>query len=162
MIYKLTIPSPIDPLLLKADEDALTCIFFEPHQGQPDDVEPVWETDHPVLNEAARQLRQYFEGERTTFDVPLRLHGTAFQQAVWAELLKIPFGETTTYGTIATTLGDPKATRAVGAAVGRNPVSIIVPCHRVIGSTGAITGFAGGLPRKRFLLDLESQQPKLM
>ncbi len=110
------------------------------------------------------QLDEYFAGERTEFDVTLRLEGTEFQRRVWAGLLEIPYGETISYGELATRIGQPTASRAVGLANGRNPVGIIVPCHRVIGSTGALTGYGGGLDRKRALLDLERsrRQPQLI
>ena len=111
--------------------------------------------DHPVLLETERQLGEYFAGERRTFDVPLSFAGTDFQKRVWAALLAIPFGETRSYGEIAQQLGAPGASRAVGAANGRNPISIIAPCHRVVGSNGKLTGFAGGLDAKAFLLALE-------
>src|SRR5690606_38877516 len=107
------------------------------------------------LADTARQLDEYFAGKRTAFDVPLDLTGTPFQRAVWRELNAIPFGKSVSYAAHAQRLGNPKALRAVGAAIGKNPVSIIVPCHRVIGSSGAVTGYAGGLERKRFLLALE-------
>ena len=112
--------------------------------------------DHPVLQEVSRQLTDYFAGRRTQFDVPLDLaYGTAFQQSVWQALLKIPQGGTASYGELSARIGKPAAVRAVGAAVGRNPVSIIVPCHRVMGAGGALTGYAGGLERKSALLRLE-------
>jgi len=117
-----------------------------------------WPTEHghPVLQEVISQLSEYFSGQRSSFDVPLDLaHGTAFQQAVWQVLLKIPQGGTVSYGEVSQRIGKPAAVRAVGAAVGRNPVSIIVPCHRVLGASGAITGYAGGLARKTALLKLE-------
>ena len=112
--------------------------------------------DHPVLARAVEQVRQYFAGERRTFDVPLDLRGTPFQLKVWRGLAAIPYGATSTYGAEADRLGDARKARAVGAAVGRNPVSIIVPCHRVVGSNGSLTGFAGGLDAKRLLLALEA------
>ena len=118
----------------------------------------VWpvDPDHPVLQEVMRQLSDYFAGRRTQFDVPLDLaYGTAFQQSVWQALLKIPQGGTASYGELSARIGKPAAVRAVGAAVGRNPVSIIVPCHRVMGAGGALTGYAGGLERKSALLRLE-------
>lgn len=111
--------------------------------------------DHPVLREAARQLRAYFAGKLRRFDLPLDLRGTPFQQRVWSELLRIPFGETRSYGELARAIGNPNASRAVGAANGRNPIAIVVPCHRVIGSDGGLCGFGGGLDYKRRLLDLE-------
>ena len=110
---------------------------------------------HPLLCETSKQLRAYFSGHLTSFDLPLDFQGTAFQKQVWAALLRIPFGEVRSYGAIAADIGRPTASRAVGAANGRNPISIIAPCHRVIGSAGALTGFAGGLEAKRYLLDHE-------
>ena len=113
--------------------------------------------DHPMLRLACDELRQYFDGARSQFDVPLDLSsGTAFQQSVWTALLDIAPGATTSYGAISQSIGKPRAVRAVGGAIGRNPISIIVPCHRVVGSNGAMTGYAGGLPRKVALLQLES------
>jgi methylated-DNA-[protein]-cysteine S-methyltransferase len=122
-----------------------------------------WPTDpeHPVLKEVSRQLTDYFAGRRSHFDVPLDLsHGTAFQQSVWQALLAIPQGDTASYGDVSRRIGNPTAVRAVGAAVGRNPVSIIVPCHRVIGSNGSLTDYAGGLVRKAALLKLEGALPE--
>jgi methylated-DNA-[protein]-cysteine S-methyltransferase len=116
---------------------------------------PNWRRDDAALEPAARQLAAYFAGERTSFDMPLDLHGTEFQRRVWQALLAIPFGETTSYGEIARRIGAPSAVRAVGGAVGRNPISIVVPCHRVVGSNGSLTGFGGGLDRKRWLLSHE-------
>jgi methylated-DNA-[protein]-cysteine S-methyltransferase len=117
--------------------------------------ELVADEQHPVLVETERQLDQYFAEKRKTFSIPLDMRGTRFQKNVWETLLAIPFGETRSYGQLAKQLGNPRATRAVGAANGRNPVSIIVPCHRVIGSSGKLTGFAGGLDAKAYLLSLE-------
>lgn len=110
-----------------------------------------------ILARTARQLDEYFEGRRKTFDLPLDVQGTDFQKSVWAELAKIPYGETTSYGEIARRLKNEKAVRAVGAANGRNPISIVVPCHRVIGANGALTGYAGGLPAKTKLLQIEKK-----
>ena len=112
---------------------------------------------HPLLREAARQLGAYFAGRLFRFDLPLEMIGTHFQKRVWRALLEIPYGETRSYGDIATRIGDPKAMRAVGAANGRNPIAIIVPCHRVIGAGGRLVGYGGGLGMKRMLLDLEAQ-----
>ena len=112
-----------------------------------------------MLTVAVRQLREYFAGERNVFDLPLQLEGTDFQKRVWEQLLLIPFGETCSYGDIALRLGDPKLTRAVGLSNGSNPIAIVVPCHRVIGASGALTGFGGGLRSKAILLDLERQEP---
>jgi methylated-DNA-[protein]-cysteine S-methyltransferase len=110
---------------------------------------------HPVLREAERQLTEYFNGERTTFDLPLHLHGTAFQQQVWQQLQRIPYGQTQSYGDLASAIGRRSASRAVGMANSRNPLSIVVPCHRVIGASGQLTGFAGGIETKSKLLKLE-------
>ena len=127
-------------------------------RGGPSQRTAMWPTDpdHPVLKKVSQQLIEYFAGERTQFDVPLDLaYGTAFQQSVWQALLKIPRGVTASYGEVSLRIGKPAAVRAVGAAVGRNPVSIIVPCHRVLGADGSLTGYAGGLDRKTTLLRLE-------
>ena len=145
-----TIDSPIGELLLTADGGALTRLYMSPF-----DVDPAWEHDPAALAEPARQLREYFAGERTEFELALAAAGTDFQRRVWERLVAIPYGETTTYGALAHELGDPRKVRAVGMANGRNPISIIVPCHRVIGADGALTGYGGGLARKQKLLDLE-------
>jgi methylated-DNA-[protein]-cysteine S-methyltransferase len=118
--------------------------------------------DHPVLCDAARQLREYFSGQRRTFDLPLEFRGTDFQRRVWTTLLTIPFGDTRSYLDVARSLGNPDAVRAVGAANGRNPISIIAPCHRVIGTSGALTGFGGGLEAKAWLLAHEAPQRDLL
>ena len=151
-----TIWSPVGELTLVADDRGLAAILWE--NDRPDRVRLGTleeKADHPVLVETERQLGEYFAGERRAFDVPLSFAGTDFQKRVWAALLAIPFGETRSYGEIADQLGAPGASRAVGAANGRNPISIIAPCHRVVGSNGKLTGFAGGLEAKAFLLDLE-------
>lgn len=151
-----TIPSPVGELTLVTSDKGLVAILWE--NDSPDRVklgEAAGDAGHPVLMAAEAQLREYFAGTRTRFDLPLDFRGTDFQKSVWAELLAIPFGETRSYGEIAAKLGRPKASRAVGAANGRNPISIVAPCHRVIGSTGKLTGFAGGLDAKEYLLALE-------
>ena len=153
-----TIPSPVGELTLIASDAGLVAILWE--NDAPDRVKlgAVAEDDaHPVLLMAESQLGEYFAGARKRFDLPLDFRGTDFQKRVWAELLAIPFGETRSYGEIAVKLGRPRASRAVGAANGRNPISIVAPCHRVIGSTGKLTGFAGGLKAKEYLLGLERQ-----
>ena len=150
------IASPVGQLKLVARDAGLAAILWE--NDDPDRVRlgaMTEEPDHPILAKTEEQLRAYFHSERTTFDVPLHFQGTDFQKSVWAALLTIPFGETRSYGAIAQQIGRPKASRAVGAANGRNPISIIAPCHRVIGSTGKLTGFAGGLAVKDYLLNLE-------
>lgn len=151
-----TMPSPVGELTLTADGDALTGVWFARYRG-----EAVSRTDWirndalPVLKQARAELAEYFAGQRERFDVKLNAQGTAFQRAVWRELLKIRFGKTSTYGTLAAQIGKANASRAVGAAVGANPISIIVPCHRIIGRDGSLTGFGGGLERKTKLLQLE-------
>jgi len=155
------VDSPIDPLLLVGDGDAITGLFMSPHQGRHG-VEDGWVRDDDVFRAAAAQLGEYFAGERHTFDLPLRPEGTAFQLRVWSALCDIPYGTTITYGEQAQRLGDPGRARAVGAANGQNPISIVVPCHRVIGANGSLTGYGGGLDRKRHLLDLESGRARLL
>lgn len=154
--------SPVGKLKLVASEKGLVAILW------PDDsparvrlVELKEDNAHALLLQTERQLAEYFGEKRTEFSVPLDLRGTPFQKQVWELLLGIPFGETRSYGQLADQLGDPNATRAVGAANGRNPVSIIVPCHRVIGASGKLTGFAGGLNAKKYLLELESRRQRL-
>ena len=144
--------TPVGELLLTASDTALTGVWFSPF-----DVRPEWTPDdrHAVLLRASRQLTEYFAGTRTTFDLPLDPEGTAFEHRVWDLLRAIPYGTTTSYGVLARRLGDVKVTRAVGAANGKNPIPIIVPCHRVVGSRGELTGFGGGLDRKRWLLEHE-------
>lgn len=143
------IPSPIGPLLLHVTEEALSGLYLEDPDGA---LPPAAPQDHPIVAQARRELDEYFAGARRDFEVPLALAGTGFQQEVWAALLALPFGATTTYGALAASLGRPLAVRAVGAANGRNPVSIIVPCHRVIGADGGLRGYAWGTGRKRWLL----------
>ncbi|WP_066528258.1 methylated-DNA--[protein]-cysteine S-methyltransferase [Sphingobium sp. EP60837] len=148
--------SPVGDLTMVASEHGLAALLWENDDPTRVRLSRGKEAPtHPLLQEAARQLREYFSGRLTSFDLPLDFHGTEFQQSVWAALLRIPFGETRSYGEIARNIGRPSASRAVGAANGRNPLSIIAPCHRVVGSTGALTGFAGGLEVKRHLLDHE-------
>lgn len=148
--------SPVGELKLVASASGLAAILWE--NDNPNRVrlgEMADGADHPVLIETERQLNEYFAGKRKTFSVVLDFSGTEFQKAVWNALLTIPYGETRSYGDIAVQLGNPKAVRAVGAANGKNPISIIAPCHRVIGSDGKLTGFAGGLEAKSLLLRLE-------
>jgi methylated-DNA-[protein]-cysteine S-methyltransferase len=153
-----TIPSPVGTLTLVASDAGLAAILWEddrPGRVQLGELEEA--PDHPVLVETERQLTGYFAGARDAFDLPLDFRGTDFQKKVWAALLTIPFGETRSYGEVARQIGRPSASRAVGAANGRNPISIIAPCHRVIGTNGALTGFAGGLAAKQLLLGIERQ-----
>jgi methylated-DNA-[protein]-cysteine S-methyltransferase len=154
-----TLPSPVGLLTVTATGDSLVGLSFETSRRSRLAPEGREDPTHPVLVAAERQLREYFEGTRRDFDLPLDLHGTEFQKRVWSELLRIPFGRTRSYGEMAVLLGDPKCTRAVGLANGSNPIAIVVPCHRVIGATGSLVGFGGGLPNKALLLDLERGQP---
>ena len=154
-IAHATRPSPVGPLTIVASPTAVVAI----HLGADVPLaasRPA--TDHPIIDAAAAQLAAYFAGELTTFDVPLAPEGTEFQQKVWMLLRAIPYGETRTYGQLATKLRRPTASRAVGAANGRNPLGIIVPCHRVIDASGDLTGYAGGLPMKKWLLAHEQRQ----
>jgi methylated-DNA-[protein]-cysteine S-methyltransferase len=144
------VPSPIGDLLLTGRDGAVAGVWMTPHR--PD---PSWASDDGSLAQAQRQLDEYFAGERRDFDLPLAPAGTPFQLAVWQELRRIPFGETRSYGEIARRLGRPAASRAVGLAAGGNPIAIVVPCHRVIGADGSLTGFGGGLQRKAWLLGHE-------
>ncbi|MGO1073151.1 methylated-DNA--[protein]-cysteine S-methyltransferase [Lysobacter sp. CA199] len=149
------IDSPVGRLLLASGEDGLRLIEFEA-PWHPVVIEPDWrEGDNGVLLETRKQLAEYFAGTRQGFDLPLAPHGTPFQLQCWHTLALIPWGETWSYGQMARHLGQPTATRAVGAANGRNPLPIVLPCHRVIGADGSLTGFGGGLPTKEFLLNLE-------
>ena len=148
--------SPVGQLKLVANAQALVAVLWE--NENPKRVrlaELLEEAQHPVLLETARQLNEYFAGQRWQFDLPLDFEGTDFQQKVWQALLSIPFGETRSYKQIAEQIGNPKAVRAVGAANGKNPISIIAPCHRVIGASGKLVGFAGGLENKDILLKIE-------
>jgi len=154
-LYVAVLPSPIGALTLVAELEAVKTIWFP---GSPDQVDPAWSEGSALLRETARQLEQYFAGRRQTFDLPLDPDGTPFQREVWAELTRIPYGTTTSYAELARRIGRPSAVRAVGAANGANPIPIVIPCHRVIGRDGALTGFGGGLDRKRFLLELEANR----
>ncbi len=169
MLTWTIIDSPVDDLLLVATDGALSGVYFSPHKGktQPSFIEKmtaqggVRDDAEPVLVETARQLAEYFAGERHEFDLPLAPAGTDFQLRVWAGLRTIPYGQTWSYSELAAAIGKgPLASRAVGLANGANPLSIVVPCHRVIGADGSLTGFGGGIERKRWLLDLE--QPTLL
>jgi methylated-DNA-[protein]-cysteine S-methyltransferase len=147
------VSSPIGDLLLTSDGDALTGLHMQLRQGKPTaEPGPTWKRNDTALRAAREQLRQYFAGERRVFDLPLRMAGTSFQRMVWQGLLEIPFGATWSYADLARHVGRPGASRAVGAANGRNPIGIVVPCHRVIGSDGTLTGYGGGVDRKEWLL----------
>lgn len=150
-----TLATPLGKLLLARTAKGLAGAWFEGQKHHPEPLTAVRRPDDALLRIAADQLNEYFAGERDAFDLPIDLHGTAFQRAVWQQLLAIPTAGTTHYGAIAKALGNAAAVRAVGGAVGRNPLSVIVPCHRVVGLDGSMTGYAGGVDRKRALLALE-------
>ena len=154
--YLVRIDSPVGELRLVATASALIAVLWpEERDGRVRFlIEPV-DGSNAILDRTATQLREYFEGTRRTFDVPLELRGTDFQQSVWLALAEIPFAETSTYSKQAAAVGRPRATRAVGSANGRNPLSIVLPCHRIVGADGRLAGFAGGLDTKRWLLDHE-------
>ncbi|MBS0449936.1 MAG: methylated-DNA--[protein]-cysteine S-methyltransferase [Proteobacteria bacterium] len=155
-IYTLHMDSVLGGVTLAATDRGLAGVWFDEQRHAPDTTGWITAAEHPVLAQAAAQLAAYFEGRSQHFDMPLDLsHGTQFQQAVWQALLRIPRGDTTSYGQLGADIGKPAAVRAVGAAVGRNPISVVVPCHRVLGSDGSLTGYAGGLDRKIHLLHLE-------
>jgi methylated-DNA-[protein]-cysteine S-methyltransferase len=157
LAYK-TIDSPVGNLKLVASDEGLVAVLWKKEKLNRVCLAEVKKGEtHPVLLKAERQIAEYFARKRRSFSVPIDMHGTSFQKQVWEALLAIPFGETRTYGDLAKQLGRPQAARAVGAASGRNPLSIIVPCHRVVGSTGKLTGFAGGLDAKIRLLELEER-----
>ncbi|MGY1764120.1 methylated-DNA--[protein]-cysteine S-methyltransferase [Geodermatophilus sp. SYSU D00779] len=154
------VPSPIGPLTVVRDQDgALVRLAMSPPRALEADA--VGERADAGFEDVARQLAEYFAGERTAFQLPLRPVGSPFELAVWDQLTRIPYGETRTYGHVAEAVGEPGGAQAVGAANGRNPIAIVVPCHRVIGADGRLVGFGGGLPRKRFLLDLEQRADRL-
>jgi methylated-DNA-[protein]-cysteine S-methyltransferase len=150
-----SVESPIGALLITAEDGALTRVWMTEQRHQVTEPDPTWVRDEEPLLEVMRQLDEYFAGERTAFDLPLAPAGTPFQREVWAALQTIPYGTTRSYGELADQIGRPGASRAVGLANGRNPISIVIPCHRVIGSNGTLTGYGGGLERKQWLLDLE-------
>jgi methylated-DNA-[protein]-cysteine S-methyltransferase len=160
-VFYTTFESPVGPLLLAGDADALRLVSFESskHAAPP---QADWKQDNAPFAEVVRQLQAYFRGELREFDVPLALQGTEFQRRVWNALRGIPYGETISYLQLAERIGNPRAVRAVGLANGSNPIPIIVPCHRVIGSDGSLTGFGGGISTKKKLLELESKQLSLL
>jgi methylated-DNA-[protein]-cysteine S-methyltransferase len=148
------VDSPVGPLTLVAVNGSLTGLYMDQQRHRPPG-DPFGEPDSTLFTKVILQLDEYFDGQRTEFDAPMTLAGTPFQRTVWAALLEIPYGETASYGQIAKRIGRPTAARAVGLANGRNPIGIIVPCHRVVGSTGDLTGYGGGLQRKQHLLEFE-------
>ncbi|PNU06658.1 methylated-DNA--[protein]-cysteine S-methyltransferase [Novosphingobium guangzhouense] len=160
--YRCTMPSPVGELTLVGGDAGLSAVLWENDRPERVPLGPLIDEEHPVLAIAKVQLGEYFADARRVFDLPLDFRGTDFQRSVWAALLEIPFGETRSYGEIARALGSPGASRAVGAANGRNPISIIAPCHRVIGKSGSLTGFAGGIETKAWLLAMEEGQPLLL
>jgi methylated-DNA-[protein]-cysteine S-methyltransferase len=155
-VYYDTMDSPVGRLLLVMDGQGLRHVAFE-RGAHPTRIEDDWERGPGALHEARSQLKAYFAGKLREFDLPLAPQGTEFQQRVWLALLRIPYGETASYGDIARAVGEPQASRAVGAANGQNPIAIVVPCHRVIGANGTLTGYGGGLDNKRILLELEQK-----
>ena len=151
--------SPLGPILLEANEHGLCGAWFEGQKHGPDPRHWPERSTHPIIRQAIRELTEYFAGRRQRFDTPIDSGaGTDFQRSVWKALQRIPAGRTSTYGELARRIGRPTAVRAVASAVGRNPVSLLIPCHRVIGSDGSLTGYAGGLPRKAALLALEQSE----
>ena len=152
MKNRIRMDSPVGPLTLTEEDGALTEVLFGAYEAEGE--------NSPLLQEAARQLNEYFAGGRRVFDLPVRPAGTAFQKQVWRALAGIPYGETRSYAEIARAVGRPKAFRAVGMANHRNPISIIIPCHRVVGADGSLTGYGGGLDKKTFLLKLEGAQSR--
>jgi methylated-DNA-[protein]-cysteine S-methyltransferase len=153
MLYSY-VESPLGALLAVRDDIGITGLYL-PSGRHPVSVAPNWTRDDDAFDDARAQLAEYFTGERTTFDLPLHLIGSPFQLRVWAALREIPYGETTSYGKTAAAIGAPTASRAVGLANGQNPIPIIVPCHRVVGANGSLTGYGGGLDAKRWLLSHE-------
>jgi methylated-DNA-[protein]-cysteine S-methyltransferase len=149
--------SPVGPLTLVSEDDDLVALYMDRqrHAPPPEALGEADEGASPVLSEAASQLKEYFAGQRTVFELPLTMKGTPFQRRVWAALRDIPYGETISYGQLADRIGQPSAARAVGLANGRNPIGIIVPCHRVVGADGSLTGYGGGIERKEHLLAFE-------
>jgi methylated-DNA-[protein]-cysteine S-methyltransferase len=156
--YWTTIDSPLGPLLVMADDEGITGLHMDGEAHGPTQPGAGWIEDPARFEEVRHQLDEYFAGDRTDFDLPLHPAGTPFQREVWAALQTIPYGDVRSYGEIAAQIGRPGASRAVGLANGRNPIAVIVPCHRVIGASGSLTGYGGGLRRKRLLLDLEAQR----
>jgi len=153
-VFYTQMESPLGPLLLTSDGHALTMLAMH-DQKKGAQIQPEWRRDNGPFSDALEQLQAYFAGELTTFDLPLAPAGTAFQRRVWDALLTVSYGKTASYGDIARLIESPKACRAVGLANGQNPISIIIPCHRIIGANGKLTGYGGGLDRKQWLLDHE-------
>jgi methylated-DNA-[protein]-cysteine S-methyltransferase len=155
-----TLASPIGELLLVGDGQSLQGLYMQDGR-KPMCIDAGWTRAASPFAHVQAQLCEYFEGQRVAFEIPLVMHGTTFERRVWRALQEIPYGETISYGELARRIGQPSASRAVGLANGRNPISVIVPCHRVIGANGSLTGYGGGIERKRLLLELESGQTRL-
>ncbi len=159
--YHTEMDTPLGRLTLRATRRGLTGIFMEEHRHGPGAGErAAWQSDDALFTQSRRQLEEYLAGNRTIFDLGIdqdAIGGTPFQRRIWSALMKVAYGETISYGELARRIGQPAAVRAVGLANGRNPLSIVVPCHRIVGANGALTGYGGGMPRKRFLLDLEAR-----
>lgn len=157
-VFFTHLETPLCTLRLTSDGEALTGIYLLPDHRHAPEITSEWQESPtlPIFQDAATQLTEYFAGHRTEFSLPLAAQGTDFQKRVWAELLQIPYGQTISYGELARRIGNPSASRAVGLANGKNPLSIVIPCHRVIGASGKLTGYGGGLPRKEALLALEA------
>lgn len=151
-----TMASPVGELLLIGDANSLSGLYMSAHHGHTPPISPEWSHDPDALGAPIEQLEEYFAGKRQTFDLELSPRGTEFQMKVWSALRTIGYGQTRSYGQVAAQVGRPRASRAVGLANGRNPISIVVPCHRVIGADGSLTGYGGGLDNKKILLDLEA------
>ena len=151
------LPSPVGPLTVVTDDGVFVRLYLSPPDPQAD----LGARDDAALSAVTEQLVEYLVGERETFDLPLRPRGSDFELAVWEELGRIPYGRTSTYGAVARAVGQPGGAQAVGLACGRNPLAIVVPCHRVVGADGSLVGFGGGLARKRFLLDLEQREDRI-
>lgn len=158
-VHTTFVDSPVGPLFIAADDDGLRAIEFSENRHPIKRKDDWRDGDNAMLRHARKQLDEYFAGKRRTFDLPLSPAGTEFQRNVWTTLATIPYGETISYAQLASRVGKPSAMRAVGAANGRNPLPIVLPCHRVIGADGSLTGFGGGLPTKQFLLKLEGALP---
>jgi methylated-DNA-[protein]-cysteine S-methyltransferase len=156
-LYYTSVDSPIGELLLLGDGHSLHGLYMQEGR-KPTRIAPQWECSTALFTDVVAQLAEYFAAERIAFDIRLTMSGTQFERRVWSALQEIPYGETVSYGEIARRLGQPSAARAVGLANGRNPVAVVVPCHRVIGANGTLTGYGGGLERKRLLLELEQGQ----
>ncbi|SHF81885.1 methylated-DNA--[protein]-cysteine S-methyltransferase [Geodermatophilus nigrescens] len=157
MRAQAVLPSPVGPLTVVADDGVLVRLYLSPPGPEAD----LGARDDAALAAVTGQLGEYLAGAREAFDLPLRPLGSGFELAVWDELTRIPYGRTTTYGAVARAVGQPGGAQAVGLACGRNPLAIVVPCHRVVGADGGLVGFGGGLARKRFLLDLEQREDRL-